>query len=179
MEDAIKAAGLEKIMTKENDDFRDQLSARYNQMVAALGSAFAGTWMEYDADGKAYQVVALTRPAAIDPSWIPDNRLKVVRFKHDNQSLNAVMDRIVEKYMKSATFKPQILGTGIDVQNNTVTVYTYPDQMEKLRHILRGDGFDMNMLSIAPRDGPVQPASRGHGAASTLTVIHGGAWTTA
>ncbi len=174
MEEAIKAAGLQETMTKENDDFRDQVSAHYDKMVAGLGSAFAGTWMEYDSDGKAYLVVALTRPATLDASWIPDNRLKVVRFKHDYQSLKAIENRIVEKYLKTATFAPPIFEVFLDVRSNIVTVYTYPDQMENLRRMLRADGFDMNLLTIESRDGPVQPASPGRGAAPTLAAIHGG-----
>jgi hypothetical protein len=156
-EQAIKAAGLEHQLSKENQDFATRVQARYDAIKKSVGANFAGSWIEYDEKKLAYQVLAVTQSTKIPKSFTTEYRLKIVYFKYSLEELNLLEDKIDRHYFK-APFKPRLFGSYVNEKNNTVTILLPATDFDAFRATLIRDGFDIHMISLEAKNRPALPA---------------------
>jgi hypothetical protein len=158
MESALKARGMEHVLTEENRAFIDRMRSNYDRLEQSLKPNFGGAWVAYDQNKKAYQIIAITKRMKIDPSLVTAGKYKVIYVKYTLSELKAAAKKLVDTYLKSETFSPKLFDASIDVMNNRIVVGTSEGDIYRLQKILFEAGFDMNMMTILP-SGPVTPAA--------------------
>lgn len=137
-------------MTPELDAVTHAMSTHWERVQASLGSAYAGTWLDYDSNDKAYQVVALTRPMPIDKDYATQARLKTVYVTYSDAELQAVSNDIAQRFMLPFTKREEIRITSVgpDVKNNCVRVDVLKKELENIGNQLTQAGYNMNLICL-------------------------------
>ena len=167
---ALAAAGLDAEETEKNKKVRRQISQNYEVLEKALGSSFAGSWIEYDENKNARQIIAVTRPVTIDKSLDPERVFRIVRVRYSLQTLEATKDRIAEVYIHSKIDPDDalILSAYVDVQNNRVVARARPKDFKRAAVDLGQKGFDIDQIYIEEQNGPIKLYSNLYGGSSIL-----------
>ena len=141
---------MDRFVTPELDAVTLAMSTKWEGIKASLGSAYAGSWIDYDAQDKAYQVVALTRPMPIDDDYASRTRLQTVYVTFSDAELQAVANDIAQRFMTPVT-KPEelrIISVGVDIKNNCVKVRALKKELVNTGNQLTQAGYNMNMICL-------------------------------
>ena len=141
---------LDRFDTPELDAVNQAMMTHWERVQASLGSAYAGTWIDYDVNDKAYQVIALTRPMSIDKDYVTQTRLNIVYVTFSDRELQAVSKDIGQRFMLSVN-KPgevRITSVGADPKNNCVEVSVLKKDLENVGNQLTQAGYNMNLICL-------------------------------
>ncbi|QNP50287.1 hypothetical protein [Diaphorobacter aerolatus] len=87
LQEAMDKAGITKYLTPENGIVTDRLTQTTESIIKELGEYYAGTWLEYDENHKAYQVVATTNPITNSRTLQNNPEIIVVLVKYSKKQL--------------------------------------------------------------------------------------------
>lgn len=160
-EAAMKAAGFDVYDTQRNREFNSFTISNHAKVRDYLGSAYAGEWTEYGADGIMRQVVALTRSVHLDKSVFANDYYKFVYLKYSYEELESVQNRISDIFMKlnsDGRLEDILIHTiSINVEANKVYVYVLSKNEKRVYDELGRAGFNLDMIEIRLQDALYQP----------------------
>lgn len=159
-EEAMRAAGLDVDATEENgiepeNASRLEAFAENRQSIQAVaGDSYAGTWIEYGKNYKAYQVIATTAPISTLKNVPTKGPVQFVRVKFSYQELLAMREKINMAFTKSApSGKPRVCSVAIDEKQNKLLVRGSEENQKIIHARLVLLGIDMKAIVLEIQNG--------------------------
>ncbi|QIL80769.1 hypothetical protein G7047_13290 [Diaphorobacter sp. HDW4A] len=148
---AIKAAGLEKFATPQNEDIFNSISKNLNIVKEAVGDGYGGTWVEYDENYIAHQIVAVSGDGVgMVKSIQTENPISVVEVRYTYKELEVMREKIYDLFQSLAL--PGQLSVvnsiALDEQNNALRVRGNEENLDFIRIQLEKNGFDTSAIFI-------------------------------
>ena len=156
--EALVAAGLDIFATKKNNRILEVAAKNIEGIKSVAGEKFGGTWIEYDENNEAHQVVSVTEPISFNSksTAFPENGLTIVNVKYSYADLEKLREKVFGYFLEiSKDGESQLLGIAIDDQNNRLLVRGRAADVEFITNSIKSIGFDMNAISVEQQDGPV------------------------
>ena len=158
-EAAMLADGFHVYDTPRNHEFNKTVLENHDRVVNYLGSTYAGGWVEYGADNKIYQIIAVTRQVkSIDKSVFPSDYYRFVYVKYSIDDLEKVKNKIDEMFLRwyGIGFVKVI---GINVKSNKVELSVASDSYQRAYDGLNKLGVNADMVDIKVMDSEIRPLS--------------------
>lgn len=152
---ALIAADLYKYETPMNQKILEQISINQNALADEVGVDYAGTWVEYDENNGAHQIVAATRQINLKKNLQINGQIKILVVRNSLRHLNEIQEFLM-KYMESTREEPLVLSSAIDVRSNKLLVRIRPGRERELDSIIVNNALDVGAISIEHQNGPVQ-----------------------
>ncbi|THU03972.1 S1 family peptidase [Lampropedia puyangensis] len=153
MEKAIKIAGLEEKVSKDNLKAIDEMQSNSNYLLEQLGDAYAGDWIEYDENNNAYQVIAIA--GMVLPKNISVNyNVKYILVEKSAsylRNLQQDISNIVEA--NDFFYKGEIKSFGVDFIENKISIEVSRDALSEVENYLRNSGIDLDYVYFTIQDG--------------------------
>lgn len=156
-EAALKASGLDVYASKKNDDIINAAAKNIEQIKTALASSYAGTWIKYDENNVAHQVVAIKGGGNLTKiSNAPENGFLIADAKYSYQELHAIREKILTLFKNLANGgELLIFGVAIDEENNKLIVRGYPQDLNFIRSKIVSSGIEADVILLEAQDGPM------------------------
>lgn len=156
-EAALKASGLDVYASKKNDRIINAAAKNIEQIKSALAGSFAGTWIKYDENNVAHQVVAIKGGGNLTKiSNAPENGIIIVDAKYSYQELEAIREKILALFKDlSDGGEPLIFGIAIDDENNKLIVRGHQYNLEFIESKIVISGIERDAISLEAQDGPM------------------------
>lgn len=152
-QEALEGAGLIKYESSNNRKIIEQISSNESELSRILGDSFAGTWVEYDKNYNAYQVIASTRPVQIKKALQTDGGSRVVLVRYSLNTLSSLSNYLA-KHMVSAQGDPIIFSLSLNIQENKLIVRARPEYFELIQRRVSEGGYDVGAISFEEQVGP-------------------------
>lgn len=153
-EEAMRAAGLDVDATEENASHLEAFAENRQSIQAVAGDSYAGTWIEYGKNYKAYQVIATTAPISTLKNVPTKGAVQFVRVKFSYQELLAIREKINMAFTKSApSGKPRVCSVAIDEKQNKLLVRGSEENQKIIHARLVLLGIDMKAIVLEIQNG--------------------------
>jgi len=153
-EEAMRAAGLDVDATEENASHLEAFAENRQSIQAVAGDSYAGTWIEYGKNYKAYQVIATTAPISTLKNVPTKGAVQFVRVKFSYQELLAIREKINMAFTKSApSGKPRVCSVAIDEKQNKLLVRGSEENQKIIHARLVLLGIDMKAIALEIQNG--------------------------
>lgn len=153
-EEAMRAAGLDVYATEENASRLEAFAENKQSIQAVAGDSYAGTWIEYGKNYKAYQVIATTAPISTLKNVPTKGAVQFVRVKFSYQELLAIREKINMAFTKSApSGKPRVCSVAIDEKQNKLLVRGSEENQKIIHARLVLLGIDMKAIVLEIQNG--------------------------
>ncbi len=153
-EEAMRAAGLDVDATEENASRLEAFAENRQSIQAVAGDSYAGTWIEYGKNYKAYQVIATTAPISTLKNVPTKGPVQFVRVKFSYQELLAMREKINMAFTKSApSGKPRVCSVAIDEKQNKLLVRGSEENQKIIHARLVLLGIDMKAIVLEIQNG--------------------------
>lgn len=153
--EALNSRNLQQRETTKNQKIIQQISQNHEDLKLSIGADFAGSWVEYDDEDRAYQVVAVTRLINIAKKFETDGGTKLLVVKYNFFQLNSIVD-IFTQYMQSTADEPLILSSGVDVEKNKVFVRARKEKFNEVRRLIMDRALNADAIFLEPQNGPMR-----------------------
>lgn len=145
-----RAEVIEKIQIRMsvpgNKEVLDLMRKNGESIRKSLGASYAGSWVDYDEEDRAYQVIAVTDLAAKNRVHV-DYRLEFVEAERNIEQLNAVY-REIERFREENGLRLVIYYVQIEPRINKVLVGAPLVNHERIIGILQNLKLDMNAVQL-------------------------------
>ena len=148
-------AGPLKSDALSNQRVEEQAALNQVLLAAEIGADYAGTWVEYDENKNAYQVVAAKRPVNIKRSHQEGGKIKLVIVENSLLDLNKI-HKILCEYMQSERGEPLVFSSAIDVSKNKILVRIRSNREQELISLMADRELNKAAILIEYQDGPSQ-----------------------
>lgn len=153
-EDAMRAARLDVYATEENASRLEAFAKNEQSIQAVAGDSYAGTWIEYGKNFKAYQVIATTAPISTLKNVPTKGPVQFVRVKFSYQELLAMRERIIMAFTGSArSGNPRVCGVALDEKQNKLLVRGSEENQKIIHARLVLLGIDMKAIVLEIQNG--------------------------
>ncbi len=153
-EKAMQAAGLDVYATEENASRLEAFAENRQSIQAVAGDSYAGTWIEYGKNYKAYQVIATTASISTLKNVPIKGAVQFVRVKFSYQELLAIREKINMAFTKSApSGKPRVCSVAIDEKQNKLLVRGSEENQKIIHARLVLLGIDMKAIVLEIQNG--------------------------
>jgi hypothetical protein len=153
-EEAMRAAGLDVYVTQENVSRLKAFAENKQSIQAAAGNSYAGTWIEYGKNFKAYQVIATTAPISTLKKVSIKGPVQFVRVKFSYQELLAMQETIRMAFSESApSGNPWICSVALDEKQNKLLVRGSKENQHIIHARLALLGIDRKAIVLEIQNG--------------------------
>lgn len=152
-EEAKEQAGMTGPVAEENAVLTQLMGENLDTLKAQLGDNYAGTWVEYDANGKAYQVIASLTPITISTTEKYDIKNIVVPNRLD--ALESIKAQIGRTQLTKPPESLIIYSVYTDYQKNKVVVRGKKENFESIKSTLAQEGFPLDLIDLEEQDSPL------------------------
>ena len=175
-ESALKASGLDVYVSKKNDRIINAAAKNTEEIKAELAGSFAGTWIKYDENKVAHQVVAIKGGGNLTKiSNAPENGFLIVDAKYSYQELEAVREKILTLFKNLSNDGEQLIfGIAIDDENNKLIVRGHQQNLEFIKSKIVISGIDADIISLEAQDGPMTLMGVLFGGSRIVSSTNGG-----
>lgn len=172
-EEAMKAAGLEMYDTEENNKTTNAAAKNIDEIKNKLGAAFAGSWIEYDNNKVAHNVVAVKRSSNNDSSIsnLPKGT-KVVQVKYSYSDLEEFRSKIAQIFKDLAQGGDMLIfGIAISEQENKLSVRGLPENLNFINKKIISQGIPSDVFILEPQEGGVAFMGNIYGGTKTISTF--------
>lgn len=169
LDEALEKAGLTGPVAEKNMKISQHISDHLENLKTQLGAHYAGTWIEYDAHGKAYQVIASTEPIAIQNK--PENyEIKNIVVMHSLAKLEAILYDMAERYLYTPIEQAVIYSMYVNFKKNKIIVRGKRENFDFIREKLMNDQYPIDLIDFEEQDAPVTLHGDLYGGSQTLAL---------
>ncbi|MGE8319427.1 MAG: S1 family peptidase [Pseudomonadales bacterium] len=153
-EAALKAAGLDIYDSEINRETIFNANKNEPQLSKNLGDKYAGTWIEYDENNHAYQVIATTSPVNIDQSLLTKGKTVFTLAKHGYKKLIATQEKMAELLLDKNTIPDNklVFSLDIDIPSNIIIINAQQENFKNISDLLAENGFDLSMIDLRTQE---------------------------
>lgn len=148
---AMERAGVNVGVLHENNEDIAKIKNNMERLVDVFSDDYAGTWLEYDAEGRVYQVIALSKERSFDKNMF-DYEFKIVFVKNRLSDLVRLKEAIKEKYLNDGGL---IFSIYVDEKINRVVVRGKLENFEKIEKSLKSEGYPMDLIEIHEQESSI------------------------
>lgn len=152
-EAALKAAGLDIYETPRNIDVIQNVGKNIEEIPSSI---YSGTWIEYDENNNAYQVIAVNSPSGFNKKSTELNHIKTILVKYSTSDLENIRKKVWGLFdWQNYEDEPLVLGIAIDDENNRIIVRAREENLHEVQNLISEKiNFD-DAISYEKQDGPV------------------------
>lgn len=129
----------------ENGGAQDFFAKNRDLLKVQIGSAFGGSWVEYDGL-TVYNIVALTKPVDINQQIICLGNVKIIYVRYGFDELVKIQNSIKLDIEKSQ-FR-EIFSIYLDVKKNSVVVVGNAENLDYVKNWLASLSVDIAALTV-------------------------------
>ncbi|WP_347484273.1 hypothetical protein ABFV80_002011 [Vandammella animalimorsus] len=148
---AMERAGVNVGVLHENNEDIAKIKNNMERLVDVFSDDYAGTWLEYDAEGRVYQVIALSKERPFDKNMF-DYEFKIVFVKNRLSDLVRLKEAIKAKYLNDGGL---IFSIYVDEKINRVVVRGKSENFEKIEKSLKSEGYPMDLIEIHEQESSI------------------------
>ena len=152
-EEALIAAGLDVYISPKNAEVIDNIE---NNVEGISPDYYGGTWIEYDKDRNAYQVIALTSLSGVNKKTAEIKNVKTVFVKYSLQDLENLRTKIWNLFEGKTYYDESLIfGIARDDVNNKLIVKARDINFKEIQDIISQHSEFKDVISYENQDGPV------------------------
>ena len=158
-QEALEAAGLDVYATEKNIAIMDQIAEDGIRLKKDFSQFYGGSWIEYDENNTATQVIATTNKNFIanNLKLNPGYKVKYVDVKFTLAELDLISEKAMSVFsgLNGKGDEPMVFSAAVDEPNNVVIVRGRVAFLSEIESIIRFSGLNMEAIRIEAQDGPV------------------------
>lgn len=150
LKQAIAASGMEAYDTDRNNELIQNANKSEPELQRDLGENYGGTWIDYDENNNAFQVIATTKPVNLEKQAYVNKSTQFKIAKYGYPLLRRIQEEAADTllYAYDSNNKQLIQSIDIDIPKNTIVVNASEKNFPKVISILKDQSFDLNMFEL-------------------------------
>jgi hypothetical protein len=159
---ALKNAGLSEDAVNENQKIVLAANANEEKFKSEISDLYAGTWIDHDSEGKAYQVLAVTDEIVVHKRYKEETNLKIVSAKYTLKQLNELKEKIIDKFftLKDADGDVLIFSLDVDPRRNKIVLSTKSLNIKNIQLLFSVEKYNFDMIVFENQDAPERPSAK-------------------